>query len=232
VNERVLGRVVAGGIVLTVVAVVIQSAAHIFNVWALDNYWDALNADSDTGGGAWASSGLEFASACFVLLLAACATAWEWPLVSLAGILAFFSLDDVIQVHERVSRLALDLHLWAHAGRLVWPIIFLPLLVASFGGLWFVAHEAGGAAWRLIVIGLGLLVLAVGLEIAAQGLFVLDVGRLDAPFVAEVVVEEGAELMGWGLIATGLAAAAAQALAGDVEASQTVSSKAPVAPPP
>jgi hypothetical protein len=49
--------------------------------------------------------------------------------------------------------------------------------------------------------------LAIGLEIAAQGLFALDVGRLDAPFVAEVVVEEGAELAGWGLIVTGLAAA-------------------------
>jgi len=200
-------RVVVGGLVLTAAAVAIQSLAHIANVALWDNNWDALNADSDTGGPAWASSVLQFAAALLVLLMAALQPVRQWALAVLAAVLAFFSLDDLIMVHERVSTVAQDLHLWAHAGRLVWPVIFLPLLTIAFLGLWLIAAESGDEIGRSIRVGLGLLVLAVGLEIAAQGLFALDVGRLDAPFVAEVVLEEGAELAGWGLIVTGLAAA-------------------------
>jgi hypothetical protein len=200
-------RVLVGGLALTAAAVAIQSLAHVVNVAFWDNNWDALNADSDTGAPAWASSVLEFAAALLVVLMAALQPARQWPLFVLAAVLAFFSLDDLIMVHERVSTVAQDLDLWAHAGRLVWPVIFLPLLTIAFLGLWLIAAESVGDVGRPIRVGLGLLVLAIGLEIAAQGLFALDVGRLDAPFVAEVVVEEGAELAGWGLIVTGLAAA-------------------------
>lgn len=214
-EDAVAARTVHGGILLVAVAVAIQSGAHILNVVALDNYWDVLNADSDTGAPAWASSALQSAAAVLVLLLAARFRARQWWLLGLAGLLAFLSLDDLITIHERVSRLALTLDLWAHAGRLVWPIVFLPLLAATFVGLWWIGDAPGGELERggraddaqlLIRLGLALLVAAVVLEIAAQGLFVLDVGRLDAPFVAEVLIEEGAELAGWGLIVTGLAA--------------------------
>jgi hypothetical protein len=196
-------RVIRGGLALTALAVAVQSVAYVVNVAALDNYWDALNVDSDSGGGAWASSGLQFAAAVLMLLLWA-RSGVDRLLLGLAAVIAFLSLDDLIQVHEHVSRLALKLHLWAHAGRLVWPAVFLPLLAASFLGLWLIA-QARLEVGRLIRGGLALLVLAIVLEIAAQGLFALDVGRLDAPFVAEVILEEGAELAGWGLIVTGLA---------------------------
>jgi Flp pilus assembly pilin Flp len=203
-RDATTARVVRTGLIVASVAVVLQSAAHVVNE-ILDQRWNALNADSDTGAAAWASASLQFGAALMVLVLAARAPNRRW-LAALGVALAFLSLDDIIRIHEQVAVLDERLGLWEHAGRLLWVGTYLPLLGGVFLGLWAIAAETAGELPRLIRIGLGLLVFAVFLEVAGAGLYALDVERLDPLFVAEVTVEEGVELFGWALITTALTA--------------------------
>ena len=203
-RDAITARVVRTGLAVAAVAVVLQSAAHVVNE-ILDQRWNALNADSDTGAAAWASASLQFGAALMVLVLAARAPNRRW-LAGLGVALVFLSLDDIIRIHEQVAVLDERLGLWDHAGRLLWVGTYLPLLGAVFLGLWAIAGEVAGELQKLIRIGLGLLVFAVFLEVAGAGLFALDVERLDPVFVAEVTIEEGAELLGWALITTALMA--------------------------
>ena len=92
-------------------------------------------------------------------------------------------------------------------GRLLWPAVYLPLLLWVALTLMRVARRHGGVPSRTVTVGLAGLATAVMLEMLA-GVLIEGAGIATTawPIVAEITCEEAAELAGWMLIASGLAA--------------------------
>jgi len=201
-------RVVSAGIALAAAGVVVHTGIHLFNGWVLDYKWGVLNVTEDESVFGWASSAATFGAALAVVLFGFTRRSRMAGPIVLAAIISFLSLDDFLQLHERVASLWKPLGLWEKADRLVWPAIFMPLLAATFILALRLSAEAGTRISRLVRFGLILLVAAVALEIASEGLYHLGWDDPDLPLVIEAVTEEGAELAGWVLIATGFFAAA------------------------
>lgn len=209
-------RLLVVAVVAAVVAVAVQTVVHLVGLAFFDLEIEVLNADADTSVFAWASIVATFAAAFAVLLLAVA----SWPAragrhAALAGILAFLSLDDMVQIHERVSGVWRRLGIpedW-HLARLLWPAMFFPLLGLAFVLLWRLGSNAGPDAGRLVRGGLLLLAGAVALEAASPLLFQFGWDHRTWPHELEVVAEEGAELAGWILVAAGVSAVALRELA-------------------
>jgi hypothetical protein len=212
VPAELVGRLLTTGYVVALAAVAVQSVAHVANGVFFDDEIGAFNADHDASVFAWASAAATVAAA-FVLFLFWLVTRGAGRLLVVAVVLAFFSLDDVVRIHERLAdgdpfrrlrapdrvgpaRLARDLPPAAHA-RVRRPL-------APRGG----APGRVGSALRL---GLVLLVAAVAAEVVSAPLYIsgADSGW---PGRVEVVLEEGAELAGWTIVAAGLTCLLADAL--------------------
>jgi hypothetical protein len=200
-------RALRVGVALALALAALQSIAHLVNVLFFDLRIDMINADSDSGAFAWASSVATSCAALLLLLLAILRPTRTRPLVALAGAVAFMSLDDMVGLHERVSDLGTTLGPIEHFARIFWPLVFMPLLAATFVGLFGVAAGLRSAPGRALLAGLALLVAAIALEMASPILFALGSDHGELAYELEVVLEEGAELAGWILVSTGLAAA-------------------------
>jgi hypothetical protein len=83
-------------------------------------------------------------------------------------------------------------------------MLWLPLLGTAFLVLWATARRATAPAGKMIQVALGLLVAAVALEVSALPIAPEGDEIAGWPYALEVVVEEGAELAAWILIALGL----------------------------
>jgi hypothetical protein len=204
--------VLRAGLIAAVAAFAVQGAVHVANV-ALDRRFRLLDADSDYGVFAWTSALVTAVAAALAFVLAARLGRRDYGLLGVA--LAVFALDDLIAVHERIGELDDELGLphELQLRRLVWIVVLLPLLAAAAILLWRVAKEAPKRAGDLVRGGLALLVLAVAAEATTPVLFNFDWGQDSIPYETEVVFEEGAELAGWILVATGLAGFATAAAA-------------------
>ena len=197
------------GYAIAATTVVLQSAAHVVGVSVLDDRIWNLNADVEFNAVAWAGSAATFAAALAAFALALVPADVDRRLLALSFLLAAFSLDDAIGIHERLALRGADaLGLSPDAGRAIWPVVYLPLLAAGLLLLLDTARRVFEGAGRLLRHGVALLVLALAAEFVAAFLgTVLDVQRGAWPDVAEVTIEEGAEIGGWLLISFGLAAA-------------------------
>ena len=199
-------RTLRVGVALALAAAAVQSILHLIDVSAFHLRFDMINADSDTSVFAWLSSVATFGAALLLCLLAIVRPGRAWPLVALAAAVAFMSLDDMVGLHERVSALQPTLGPIEHFARIFWPLVFMPLLLATFVGLFAVARGLRPAPSRALLVGLVLLVVAVALEVASPILFALGSDHGELAYELEVVLEEGAEIAGWALVSTGLAA--------------------------
>ena len=205
---RPADRLVKLGITIAAATVTAQSAAHLIGVRLLDDRYLHLNADDEQGFPAWLSSSATFTAAFAVLLLALLREEVDRRFVALAALLAFFSLDDAVGIHERLAeKVGGALGYGDTAERLIWPVIYLPLLIVGVSLLLYVGRQLPDALERLLRWGLGFLALAVVAEGFSTLLAAADVERGSWPDVLEVIVEEGAELAAWILIATALFAA-------------------------
>lgn len=209
--DDVARRVTVIGIRLAMVAVSIQTALYLIDA-ALPGSRRLLDADDDGSAYSWIAVTATAAAALAAFLLAALLRERQRRFYPLAALVAFLSLDDMVQIHEDLGRLAripgVD-----YSERLVWPILYLPILVATFVLLETIARATTEPLRRLIRLGLALLVAAVVLEVAAFALLVDDgLTRLTAVYILEVAVEEAAELAGWIAIATALTAILASRL--------------------
>jgi hypothetical protein len=196
----VVDRIVRWGVGLAVAGAAVQCTAHLlFHALGSDN--GVLNSDAEDNVWAWASSAATFAAAFAALLLAAAEPARARGRLLLAGLLALFSLDDAVQLHEDYGEEFTQdvLGLSEVASHAVWPALFFPALALA---VVLLAREARRAGGRLILVGIGLLAAGVGLEATA---YLLESETW--PGALEIALEESAELAGWILIATGLAAA-------------------------
>jgi hypothetical protein len=200
--------VLAFGVTLTVAAAAAQSIAHLVNLAFFDLEIDAIDVDSDSGAFAWASSVATFGAALVVaqLWLLEPGRIRRGLLPALAAALAFFSLDDMLALHERVSALENEFAGIEHFSRTFWPLVFMPLLAGALVVLWLLSMQMRPRPALALRAGLALLVAAIGLEMISPALFELGFDHMDAPYQAETIVEEAFELAGWMLIATALVA--------------------------
>lgn len=197
------------GLAIAAITVTAQAVAHVVGVQFLDDRYLHLNADDELGLPSWVSSSATFAAAFAAFLLALMQERIDASLLMLAGLLAFFSLDDAIAVHERLGeRVADALGYGETAQRLIWLILFLPLFALAAILLVSTAWRLPGRLAGLVLFGLLLLLLALATELVSSVLYELaDVERGSWADTIEVVLEESAELAAWILIATALLAA-------------------------
>lgn len=208
-SDRLVERIIRIAAGVAVAGACVQVASQFVNYFVFDGDVWALDVDADTNAFAWASSVSQFAVAFSCLLLAIVGWWSAGRLIALTAILTFFSLDDIVRIHEEVAFTFREdvLGVQVAYGRIIWPIMFFPVLAAAFYLLWRFAEQAPARAGRAIRLGLGMLVLAVLTEAFS---FVFHVGEDDPlgtfPDVVEVAVEESLELAAWVLIAGAAAA--------------------------
>jgi hypothetical protein len=197
------------GIAIAAVTVTAQSVGHLVGVRLLDDRYLHLNADDELGLAAWTSSSAAFAAAFGVLLLALLQETINRWLLALVGLVAFFSLDDAVVVHERAAeKIAQALGYGHDAERLTWPILFLPLFAAGLILLLYAATLLPPRSRMVVYWGISLFVLALAAEAISSLLYSsADVERGSWPDALEVIIEEGAELAGWIIIAGAFLAA-------------------------
>lgn len=196
------------GLALAVAAFVVQSLMHLTDVYLLDRELQFINADEEENIPTWASASAAFVAAVAALLLGVTSgrrALYGW----LAGILGFMSLDDAVQVHERIVHERVhQLGPIDEAARIVWPLLYLPLLLLGFVLLVVGARTLAPRPRVCVLVGLALLVGAVGAELVGTLILELGAGKTSLLYTLQVIVEEGIELVGWISIAVGLLAGA------------------------
>lgn len=196
------------GVVVAVAAVALQTIVHLVVGLGLDNRYEQLDAGEEHNVWAWSSAVATFAVAIFALLRGLLFEERRGRWLAVALILAYFSLDDMILVHETLGGyFGQDvLGFSEDAGGRAFVVLYLPLLAFVFLTLWREVPE------RVVRVGLLLLVAAIVVE-PLWGIFTTSGGELNSwPDDLEVAFEEGLELGGWILIAAGVAAALVRAL--------------------
>lgn len=213
-GESLAAFVVRVGIRIAVVAVLVQTVAHLGNEFLLDDRVEGLDADIEGNALTWASSVATFAVALCAALHAAAVEKQRREFTVLAALALWFSLDDVAIIHERVAlELGEDLlGMPDYLAVRLWLILYLPLLLLAGLVLWRVAQEAQPPADRAVLVGLGLLVASIPVELAGAVTRKLAEDSTEVPETFRVAIEEGLELGGWILIATGLTAILCSAL--------------------
>jgi hypothetical protein len=202
------------GNLIVMAAVAFQTVAHLGNEFALGDRIEGLDADIEGNIFTWASSVTTFAVAIAVSLYAAVLPVARAAYLGLAAVTTLFSLDDVIQLHERIGlRVGEDvLGLPDYAAVRLWLLFYLPLLAVAGWLLLGAARESWAPAGRAIRLGLVLLVGAVAVEIGGLLTRWLEERGTTKPEGVRVALEEGLELGGWALVAVGLLTAFVVAL--------------------
>jgi len=186
---------------LAVISFAFLGFTHLVNEFALGARIGALDAEEDGGVWTWASVAAQAAGATLLAMLAALSVRWRPYLICALG-LAFLSLDDAVLIHEK---LGYALSFFPHSTRLIWPLLYLPLLGFLAIQLWRIADTHGGVWVRAFTRGgLAALVVAVVLEAGTPVLYAVGLGE-SAVYELEVVLEEGLEMVGWVLIVGALA---------------------------
>lgn len=192
------------GVWLAVLAVSLQTVAYLVDVYALDRHVELFDLEEGELV-TWTSSSATFAVALLALILGLIDPAQHVRGPVIAAGTAFISFDDAAQIHERIAVTITDAaDLSDTFVQVVWPALYLPL-IALVALLLVQLTREDRLARRLVLYGLGALATAVLLEVAGTA---LDSAGFDArswPRRVEVTVEEGIELAGWILVATGLA---------------------------
>jgi hypothetical protein len=197
-----LDRVLTVALVLALAAVAIQTPIHLMNA-AVDGSRE-FDANAESNAMAWASSVATFGAAFAAALHAVLVRDRRGRYVFLACLFAFFSLDDSIVVHEGLSwEFAQFLGLPTWWDSVLWPMLYLPLAGAAVLLLAAAARTAPARARRFIRVGLVLLLTAVAAEALSAPLPTSHT-QTEWGHVLEGAYEEGAELVGWILIAAGL----------------------------
>jgi hypothetical protein len=114
---------------------------------------------------------------------------------ALAAIFAFLSLDDMVQIHERVAS-KLEPLFFEH----IESVIFLPLFVAAFLIVWRLAREVPARAGQFLRVAMLLLVAAVVVDLFATVTMNLEEEGTPWPHAVRIAIEEALELSGWILV--------------------------------
>lgn len=199
-GQVVSERLIRVGIAFAVVGVMIQTAIHSLNAALGGGQY--LDVNSEGNPTTWGHSAVIFASAFVCTVHATTLTRRRLVWAALAAILAFLSFDEMLLVHERVAEAVLEvLNLPLVWDSVLWPVAYVPVLGVLVLLLVSVARSNAERVGSLVLVGLGFLFTAVAAEIPSAA---ISDGFFSWPHIVEGAVEEGAELAGWILIATGL----------------------------
>jgi hypothetical protein len=200
-------RLARATVAVAVAATVVQSLTTAVSLFALDGSAESLDATIEGGLWTWAAAGsaLVAAAAAAALATVDVGSSRARRLWLLAAVLAFFSLDDWLVLHEEVGEWFRDeLGAPDYVGGL-WVLAYPPLLLAACWGLWRTAAEASPSLRRLLLASLVLLAAAVIVEFLGVGTKAIEESTGSAvAHDLRAIVEEGAELAAWVLAAGGL----------------------------
>jgi hypothetical protein len=208
-------RLLRIGVLVAVAAVGFQTAAHLTNAFLLDSGVAGLDADVEGNAFTWASSVATFALAMAAFLHAAVFSERRREFSLLVGLGVLLSLDDVVQIHERLGLGVGEdlLGLPDYLAVRLWLVFYLPLLLLTGALLWLVAEALWSPAARMLRLGLALLVASIPVEIVGAATRWLEEEEgISLPNDLRLAVEEGLELGGWILAAAGLTSGFAVAL--------------------
>ena len=181
------------------VGALILVSVHSVNAIALDGAVTAFDANQDGTPLVWASAVAIWTVSVAALLAAAMRTGPVVQSVFLACATAFFSMDDMIGVHERIAKvLVLQFGVTNPWGGALLPLVYLPLFAVTVVLILRIARSGTMATFRDAVTGVCLLVAAVALE------------TVSAPWSEQTSllhtlgggIEEAMKLAGWILIAS------------------------------
>jgi hypothetical protein len=219
--EALGDRVLTVGLWTAAGVVAAQTLAHWTNAFVLDGSVWNLDADAEGNAFTWASSAATFAAAVGALLCWATGTQRRRSFLALAAILALFSFDDVVQLHEQLGlEVGEDvLGLPDYLAVRLWTIFYFPLLIVTAYLLWDLPRVLWRPAGQFIRAGLALLVGAIVVEMLGAGTRWLEERGTEWPNDLRTGVEEALEVGAWILIASGLLASLCVSLAGQAERS-------------
>lgn len=197
-----LDRVLTVGLAVALTGVVIQTLVHLLNAAFFERA--ELDARAESNAMTWASSVATFAAAFAATLHAVLLSERRRTFAFIACVFAFFSLDEAIVLHERLAERVLTAFgqdtSW---DSVVWPALYLPLTGTVVVLLVPLARTAPTRVRRFVIVGLVLLVAAVAAEVLSAPASTPETAA-GWVHIFESAYEEGAELMGWIMIATGL----------------------------
>jgi hypothetical protein len=203
---RALPAAVAAGAAVAV--------AHGLNA-ALDRPFADLDAEREGNFLTWLSVGATFAAAAAAAVHALLLRRHRAAMGVLAAALAFLSLDDAIEIHERLGdRVSAELpdRLDSFASALQLLLVG-PALALAFAGVLLLARRTVPAARRTLLAGLAFLAAAIAIELLlGVATNELEESGVDWPDVVRHGLEEGVELSGWIAVASGATAATCAAL--------------------
>jgi hypothetical protein len=118
---------------------------------------------------------------------------------ALAAILAFLSLDDMVQLHERVAD-KLEPLFFEH----IESLVFLPVFAAVFLIVWALAREVPARVGQFLRLAMMLLVAAVVVDLGSSLTTNLEEEGTAWPHAVRIAIEEALELSGWILVSATL----------------------------
>jgi hypothetical protein len=200
-------RLARATVAVAVAATVVQSLTTAVSLFALDGSAESLDATIEGGLWTWAAAGsaLVAAAAAAAVATVDAGSSRARRMWLLAAVLAFFSLDDWLVLHEEVGEWFRDeLGAPEYVGGL-WVLAYPPLLLVACWGLWRTAAEASPSLRRLLLASLVLLAAAVIVEFLGVGTKAIEESTGNAvAHDLRAIVEEGAELAAWVLAAGAL----------------------------
>jgi len=193
------------GIVLACAAASIQTVLYLTDVYVLDR--SVAMFDVDEGAiSTWSSSCATFAVGLVAFLLFFVDPKERVRGPALALTTAYLSFDDTATLHETIGyKVTGALNLSNSYAQVMWPLLYFPLLTIVALLMLRLGRDTP-TAHRLIVAGLALLVTGVVMNMAGILLDLADVAKTSWLWTFEFTVEEGVELAGWILIASGASA--------------------------
>jgi hypothetical protein len=203
--DDAVGRLLRAGTVLAIAAALVSGAAS-----ARPGDWLAFDLNPSGEGNifAWASTVAAFGAALAAALHALVFRARRRLFAALAAICAFLSLDDMATVHERLGAKVFDqwLGLPDYLSGQLEITLYAPLFASALVILWTLSREEPRRIAATLVAGVALLVFAVACEFVGVGTRRLADEGVTWVNEVRIAVEEAAELSGWILVATALAA--------------------------
>lgn len=173
--------------------------AHCVNAFVLDRAVPGLDANQEGTPLVWASAVATWTVAVAAFVAATLRTGPLPGLLFVGCATAFFSLDDMVGVHERLARiLVLEFGVADAWGSALLPMVYLPLLAVTAVLILRMARCGNASTFRDAVIGLCLLVAAVALNVVSAP-WVTETGLI---YTIQGGIEEAMELAGWILLAS------------------------------
>jgi hypothetical protein len=211
--ETFASRTLRAATLIAILGVVVQTTAHLTNAFVLDGEFLQLDADAEGTAFAWASSVAVFSGALAAFLHA---LFWEEERRSLliaALVLTFLSLDEIIQVHERIGLFVGGdlLGFGDYVAVRLWLVLYAPLLIVLAVLLLRSAELLPEDATRTLRYGLAALVTAIALEgVGLPTKWLKSEQAVSWPDTIRIAAEEAAELAGWILVSASLIAGVCQ----------------------